>query len=194
MPTILHSWANTRNEQQVETMRFLLKFIERYHEPAWSFFTQNCTEEFAYTEFLHARLQVWQAPYILIAQDNVPTEKQVFELVDCPKPVCTIPYRLREGQWSLWDIKPSGLSGTYWQFLERPFPEYNQYSGLGFIKFGRSAIVKLRSHDPKEYGIPKMPYNMIDYNISLLLKAIGIQWHIHDGEVKHNRTAGDLRR
>lgn len=185
MPTILHPWVKRRNEQQVDTLRFLLQFTST-RDDRWILHTRETNGDLGYAEFLQEYLVRWANPIFIIEQDIVPTDVQLSRLTECYEAACVIPYRLRENQWSIWEVLGDGS----WYFYEKGegrFPEFVNNSALGFVKLSRRAADVLRKN------MPIVRYDMLDYEISKVLTANHIMWHVHEGSVIHNRIAGDMR-
>ena len=184
MPTILHPWARTRDEQQVETLRFLLSLEPRHYFIR----TQECLLPTDYATFLRKSFALWSTPIFIVEQDIAPTQKQIDELMECYENVCVIPYKLREGSASIWEWDRVSENSFTNHFYEEPYPEFADNTSLGFIKFSRGAVNRIAKRIDTS-----VHWSMIDAHISALLTLEKIPIHVHKGEVVHNRTKGDLR-
>ena len=181
VPTILYPWARTRDEQQVETLRFLLDMVQNTLPDLWHVRSREMIKDTDYAKFVKASLTLYDAPFFIVEQDMIPTRSQMENLQQCIEHVCVIPYRRRDGKYSIWNTTPAFA-------LEPPFPKHVYGTALGFIKIDRTAINAIRNMIQTDTH-----WSLLDMHISELLVANRFLIHVHDGEVVHNRTPDDPR-
>jgi hypothetical protein len=178
---ILHSFTNERVEDQVETILAVDKLMDKYGD------VTSClvSNPDGYWKFL---LDHWnRTPFINIEQDIVPTVQSLDSLLSCPEDLCTVPYRLSNGKWSIW----YPIYGTYCDFsemvhYEEPFPWGVVASGLGLVKIGPVAQSLVNLNDYKHPNFDNHRWDFIDTWLSLQLDRVGHKWHVHTLPVKHN--------
>lgn len=119
-----------------------------------------------------------QRDIINIEQDIAPTVSQVAALAACSQAACTVPYHLKNGNWSLYDI-------YHQEVVSYTSPgDWAGGSGLGLVKITASAQRYLRLGDPIEWW-------QMDIHLSRLMGYNGLQWHVHEGPVRHVRPNVD---
>lgn len=178
---ILHTWTNERVGDQLETWLAVGKLFDKYDRvSSWPTFNPD--------DYWKALLSVWGLDTIInIEQDIVPTEKIIEELTACPEDLCTVPYRLSNGRWSIW----YPIYGLFCDFAEQvhykePFPWGAVASGLGLVKIGPVAQSLVNLNDYKHPNFDNHRWDYIDTWLSLQLDRVGHKWHVHMPPVKHN--------
>ena len=196
---ILHPWTEERLEDREETSQLIEALID---DGGWVLSRKVGPGE-EYFQFL---CQWWDLPnvidhLIIIEHDNVPTRAQLRELDECPEPVCTIPYRLKTGSWSIGWIEESGWSIEF--LTDNNYLDIQvdanwhskdwgpiDFSGFGTVKFGSiRERIDMCSY-PGWQKASDQPitrhWSYMDWWFASELKRLGLGWHVHQGYVKHN--------
>lgn len=184
MTRILHTFTDVRRQDQLETFAELVYIADVYGDKLVQGYM---IEPDDYWAFL---LRNWgKEDIVIVEQDVVATLANVDELVLCQSKVCTYPYRLADGKWSVFDIPPE----TQRQRFNEPFsvvyqdPPRRHAGGtsLGFTKLCVCVQVKIPLH---EYPYKVYEWWYLDSFISWHLNRLRQHVHIHSPAVKHNRT------
>lgn len=135
-----------------------------------------------------AMLKHWTAEddLIFIEQDMVVHTDHIENFLGCEYPFCTIPYRLPNGHWSLFNPQQSLLrfhnrnGETNLDVTLEPIDHIVRYSpgsALGLVRFTRAAQ---RMLDISGYPLTDKHWSMIDAWISHFMKEILLMnWHVH---------------
>ncbi len=107
---------------------------------------------------------------IVVAQQHI----QSFEI--CRYPFCTVPYKMPDGQWSLFDMQQSDLFDGLptITMVNRP-TQYSEGSGLGLVRITRAGLRLIPMA-----RIQPLHWSVIDLWISNFMKEnLFIPWHVH---------------
>ena len=133
------------------------------------------------TDYATALRVYWELSghMVIVEHDIVPTEEQVRELIDCPHPLCTIPY------W-LW---PESTGLTYAlcsAFLVTEHGKVCVPDGEAYADFSALGLVKLSAEFRASVGKPSIvQWNNVDIEINRLVSLGHYRWHIHRPMVEH---------
>lgn len=180
---IIHTYTDQRPDDQTETLTAISKIRE-----VWPTVSEKMVEPDDYWSLL---LRNWNRgdDLITVEQDVVPSLRKVRELDQCVARVCAFPYRLPAGQWSVFDITPQDKRPPFHEYIPQYYeigrPHFTNGTSLGFTKIGLGAQSKIPLH---EYPVHKYEWWYLDSFISWYLMRAKIMVHVHDEEVKHNRT------
>lgn len=177
LPIIYAYNPDVRPECQVEAQAAMARLAGA----GWEVWKVDCKDSvFRYAEALGAG---WgYRSFINVEQDIVITEAQARALAACRYPLCTIPYRLKDGHWSLWS---NGRleAGTTISYYNQP-GAWARGSALGAVKI--SAVIQRQVRLPGTWQ-----WDEIDIRLNNVLADHRIIWHVHQDQVKHIRPNVD---
>ena len=130
------------------------------------------------TDYATALRVYWELSghMLIVEHDIVPTEEQIRELIDCPHPLCTVPYWLWPKSTGLIDAIQSVR--TDGNFDVPPDQKFADFSSLG--------LVKLSAEFRASVGKPSIvQWNNVDIEINRLVSLGHYRWHIHRPMVEH---------
>lgn len=132
-------------------------------------------KDYDFTAYWRMLLYCWQAPgdTVVVEHDMLPADGVVDEMIACPEPWCTSPYRASPNKKEL-DI----------------------VDGLGCVKF--SVTLKSNEFDlmrvvgeMSEHGLPAKIWKRLDVRIAKALRARGYGPHTHQRSIHlHYEKAG----
>lgn len=122
---------------------------------------------------------------INVEQDIVVEYSQARGLDACKQDACCVPYRLKTGEWSVYEVVPSddGSGAGVFKYYQTPGASAGG-SGLGLIKLSPKAQQAIPIN---QYPYLELSWWGLDVWISREMMRRGIRWHVHSGEARHIR-------
>ena len=174
---ILYTHSAVRQDCQVEPA----KSIARLRARGWAIDDRYVEGDHGYWMALARGWGV--SKLINVEQDIVVEESQARGLDGCRADACAIPYRLKTGEWSVYEVTPDDNGAGIINYYQTP-GAWAGGSGLGLVKLSPKAQ---RAIPLNLYPYMELSWWGLDVWISREMMRRGIRWHVHNDTARHIR-------
>ena len=195
MISILHPFTEHRWEEQKDTWLWLEKTIGL--DNVVNRYTGGSAYD--YYNLVYTHLNKYEdKPFCIIEQDIVPSADLFFEMIDCPFPLCSAPYRLfpestllPKPEYSCRIVTASNKKNPLkLRWITEQDTRADFYS-LGFTKFNPMSIsdynpAVFHQTNYLRYELKPTIWSRLDHEMSNITWKHGLQAHLHFGQITHN--------